>query len=109
MPPHATSTFTVPNCGTSTLASRCTAKAGTLRNVTRVTLPSWHSARIPTSPAGASRMNSVTGLGIGVGGRQDDVGAQGRVAARLAQHAQADFIPVFLEVFHLLEHAAAGD
>ena len=37
------------------------AKAGTLRNVTPVTLPPAHVARIRISPAGASRMISVTG------------------------------------------------
>src|SRR3954466_4067818 len=61
MPPHATSTTTRPSVGTSSVASRCTANAGTLRNVTCVTLPSAQSARTRISPAGASSVSSVTG------------------------------------------------
>ena len=40
IPPHATSTVTVPSVGTSIAASRCAANAGTLRKVTPVTFPS---------------------------------------------------------------------
>ena len=45
--------------------SRWVAKAGTLRNVTPVTLPPAHVARIRISPAGASSVISVTGSVIG--------------------------------------------
>ena len=65
MPPHATSTGTVPSVGTSIGASRWAANAGTLRKVTPSTLPSRHSARTRMSPAGASRTISVTGSTIG--------------------------------------------
>ncbi len=65
MPPQATSTVTDPRCGTSIVLATCTAKAGTLRKVTLVTLPFEHSARTPTRPAGASSTRSVTGSRIG--------------------------------------------
>jgi hypothetical protein len=65
MPPYATSTVTVPISGTSTGTSRCAAKAGTLRNVTPVTLPSATSARTPMRPAGVSSVSSVTGSTAG--------------------------------------------
>ena len=65
IPPQAMSTLTVPIVGTSTGTFRCSAKAGTFSNVTRVTLPSAQSARTLTSPAGASSVNSVTGSIIG--------------------------------------------
>src|SRR6476646_5743780 len=65
MPPYATSTTTVPSVGTSTGTARCVAKAGTLRNVTAVTFPSEQSARTRMTPAGASRVSSVTGSTIG--------------------------------------------
>ena len=55
----------MPSCGTSTGVSRWVAKAGTLRNVTPVTLPPAHVARIRISPAGASSAISVTGSVIG--------------------------------------------
>ena len=57
--------MTVPSVGTSIGASRWTAKAGTFRNVTAVTLPSSTSARTRISPAGASSVSSVTGSRIG--------------------------------------------
>ena len=55
----------MPSCGTSTGTARCVAKAGTLRKVTAVTLPSEQSARTRMIPAGASRVSSVTGSTIG--------------------------------------------
>jgi len=51
----------VPIVGTSIVASRCVAKAGTLRKVTPVTLPPAQVARIRIRPAGASSVTSVTG------------------------------------------------
>ena len=57
--------MTEPSWGTSITASRWVANAGTLRNVTPVTLPSRQSARTRMSPAGASRVSSVTGSVIG--------------------------------------------
>ena len=65
MPPYATSTVTVPSCGTSIGVSRWVANAGTLRNVTPVTLPPAQVARTRISPAGASSVTSVTGSVIG--------------------------------------------
>ena len=65
MPPYATSTVTVPSWGTSTGASRWVANAGTLRNVTPVTLPPAQVARMRMRPAGASSVISVTGSVIG--------------------------------------------
>ena len=65
MPPYATSTATVPRPGTSIGASRCVANAGTLRNVTPVTLPPSQVARTRIRPAGASSTSSVTGSVIG--------------------------------------------
>ena len=65
MPPYATSTVTVPSCGTSMGVSRWVANAGTLRNVTPVTLPPAQVARIRIRPAGASRVISVIGSVIG--------------------------------------------
>src|ERR1035437_9919345 len=61
MPPYATSTVTVPRPRTSTLASRCVAKAGTLRKVTLRTLPWCTSASTAIRPAGVSSLRCVTG------------------------------------------------
>src|ERR1035437_91626 len=61
MPPYATSTVTVPRPRTSTLASRCVAKAGTLRKVTLRTLPWCTSASTAIRPAGVSNLRCVTG------------------------------------------------
>ena len=65
----------------------------------------------PLSPREAQQLaaGNEPGLGIGVSRRQDDIGAQGWIAARLPQHAQTDFVTVFLKVFHLLEHGASRD
>ena len=57
--------MTVPRCGTSTAAPMWVANAGTLRNVTPVTLPSRQAALTRMSPAGDSRVSSVTGSVIG--------------------------------------------
>src|SRR5450759_4439346 len=61
MPPYATSIVTVPRLRTSTLASRCVAKAGTLRKVTLRTLPWRTSASTAIRPAGVSSLRCVTG------------------------------------------------
>src|SRR5450759_1148894 len=61
MPPYATSIVTVPRLRTSTLASRCVAKAGTLRKVTLRTLPWCTSASTAIRPAGVSSLRCVTG------------------------------------------------
>ena len=121
------------------------ANAGTLRNVTPVTLPSRQAALTRMSPAGDSSVSSVTGsvigrrpvssstvtthivlvpdmpgildllhdhvagVGVGMARRQDQVAVRGRVAARLAQHPQAEVVAVRLEPRHLVEHRRAGD
>ena len=51
----------------------------------------------------------VAGLGLRVGRGQDQVAVRRRVAARLAQHSQAEIVPVGLEPGHGVEHRGAGD
>jgi hypothetical protein len=42
-------------------------------------------------------------------GREDEVAVGGRVATRLAQHAQAQRVAMCPEPRHLVEHRRAGD
>ena len=51
----------------------------------------------------------VAGLGLRPRGRQDEVAVGGRVAARLAEHPQAEVVAVRLQPMHLLEHRRAGN
>ena len=55
----------MPTCGTSIGTSRWVANAGTLRNVTPVTLPPAQAAVTRMRPAGASSTSSVSGSVIG--------------------------------------------
>jgi hypothetical protein len=64
MPPNATSTVSVPSPSTSSVASRRSAKQGTLVNSTLSHLPSRHDARTSTTPAGASSRSVVSGSRI---------------------------------------------
>ena len=143
MPPYATSTVTVPRWGTSTGVSRWVANAGTLRNVTPVTLPSRAVRPDPDQPGrrlerqlrhglghrqhpgleerrdDAHRVRAahpgvldllhdhVAGRRLGVRRRQDEVAVRGRVAARLAEHPQAEVVAVRLEPGHRVEHRRA--
>ena len=61
IPPYATSTVTVPSPSTSTGASIRSAKHGTFVSSTLSHLPPLHLARTSTRPAGASRLNVVSG------------------------------------------------
>ena len=51
----------------------------------------------------------VAGDRVGMGRRQDQVAVRGRIAARFAQHPQAQLVGFILEVAHLLEHRRPGD
>ena len=55
------SVVTVPTEGISTGTPRCATKAGTLRKVIDVALPSLTVAVMSISPAGASSVNRVIG------------------------------------------------
>ena len=50
-----------------------------------------------------------TGVGFRMGGRQDQVAVERRIAARLAQHAQADVVGVRFQPGLLFEHGVAGN
>ena len=60
------STLIVPRPSTSIGASSAKANAGTFRKVTETHLPSRHSARMSTGPAGMSSRNRVSGSTIGI-------------------------------------------
>ncbi|MNR12488.1 hypothetical protein D3C85_1288460 [compost metagenome] len=53
--------------------------------------------------------DDVARIGLGVAGRDDDVAAMRRVAARFAQHQLAQLVVVGFEPLHLGVHAVAGD
>ena len=68
-----------------------------------------HIVLVPDMPGVFDLLHDhVAGLSLRVRGRQDEVAVGRRVAARLAQHPQAQVVAVGLEPGHRLEHRAAG-
>ena len=69
-----------------------------------------HIVLVPDMPGIFDLLHDhVTGVGGGVVRGQDQVAVGRRVAARLAQHPQAQVVAVGLEPGHRVEHRGAGD